>query len=83
MAVAALESVCALCHPLPSSPARVDVVHGHSSHHTKGAEVYRGRLVLYGCGDLISVGGGPLLAVCCWLFWQSCMGRGAAAQPAL
>jgi poly-gamma-glutamate synthesis protein (capsule biosynthesis protein) len=32
----------------------VDVVHGHSSHHCKGAEVYRGRLVLYGCGDLIS-----------------------------
>ena len=37
------------------SPAGVDVVHGHSSHHAKGAEVYRGRLLLYGCGDLISV----------------------------
>ncbi|KAI7840089.1 hypothetical protein COHA_006218 [Chlorella ohadii] len=35
--------------------AGVDVVHGHSSHHAKGAEVYRGRLLLYGCGDLISV----------------------------
>jgi poly-gamma-glutamate synthesis protein (capsule biosynthesis protein) len=32
----------------------VDVVHGHSSHHLKGAELYRGRLVIYGCGDLIS-----------------------------
>lgn len=31
----------------------VDVVHGHSSHHPRPVEVYRGRLVLYGCGDLI------------------------------
>lgn len=34
--------------------AGVDVVHGHSSHHVKGVEVYRGRLILYGCGDLIT-----------------------------
>lgn len=32
----------------------VDVVHGHSSHHVKGLEVYRGRLILYGCGDLLT-----------------------------
>ncbi|OEJ93321.1 CapA family protein [Streptomyces thermolilacinus] len=31
----------------------VDVVHGHSSHHPRPLEVYRGRLVLYGCGDLV------------------------------
>ncbi|MDA3645543.1 CapA family protein [Saccharopolyspora indica] len=31
----------------------VHVVHGHSSHHPRPIEVYRGRLVLYGCGDLI------------------------------
>ncbi|MEU6742090.1 CapA family protein [Streptosporangium sandarakinum] len=31
----------------------VDVVHGHSSHHPRPVEVYRDRLVLYGCGDLI------------------------------
>jgi poly-gamma-glutamate synthesis protein (capsule biosynthesis protein) len=31
----------------------VDVLHGHSSHHTRPLEVYRGRLILYGCGDLI------------------------------
>jgi poly-gamma-glutamate capsule biosynthesis protein CapA/YwtB (metallophosphatase superfamily) len=31
----------------------VDIVHGHSSHHPRPIEVYRGRLVLYGCGDLI------------------------------
>ncbi|MEN6543814.1 CapA family protein [Parvibaculum sp.] len=34
--------------------AGVDVLHGHSSHHTKGIEVYRGKLILYGCGDFIN-----------------------------
>ena len=34
--------------------ARVDLVHGHSSHHVKGIEVYREKLILYGCGDLIN-----------------------------
>jgi poly-gamma-glutamate capsule biosynthesis protein CapA/YwtB (metallophosphatase superfamily) len=34
--------------------AGVAVVHGHSSHHPRAAEVYRGRLILYGCGDLLS-----------------------------
>ncbi|MFG1953904.1 CapA family protein [Micromonospora sp. NPDC048830] len=33
--------------------AGVDLVHGHSSHHPRPVEVYRDRLVLYGCGDLI------------------------------
>ncbi|MEU2553172.1 CapA family protein [Streptomyces sp. NPDC014684] len=33
--------------------AGVDVVHGHSSHHPRALELYRGRLVLYGCGDLV------------------------------
>jgi poly-gamma-glutamate synthesis protein (capsule biosynthesis protein) len=32
----------------------VDVVHGHSSHHPRPLEVYRGRVVLYGCGDLVN-----------------------------
>lgn len=32
----------------------VDLVHGHSSHHPKAVEVYRDRLILYGCGDLIN-----------------------------
>lgn len=31
----------------------VDVVHGHSSHHPRPVEVYRDRLVLYGCGDFV------------------------------
>jgi poly-gamma-glutamate synthesis protein (capsule biosynthesis protein) len=32
----------------------VDIVHGHSSHHPRPIEVYRDRLILYGCGDLIN-----------------------------
>lgn len=32
----------------------VDLIHGHSSHHVKGFEVYRGRLLLYDCGDFIN-----------------------------
>jgi poly-gamma-glutamate synthesis protein (capsule biosynthesis protein) len=32
----------------------IDVVHGHSSHHPRPIEVYRGRPILYGCGDLIN-----------------------------
>ncbi|HEU4515057.1 MAG TPA: CapA family protein [Nocardioidaceae bacterium] len=34
--------------------AGVHVVHGHSSHHPRPAEIYRGSLVLYGCGDLVN-----------------------------
>jgi len=34
--------------------AGVDVAHGHSSHHPKAIEVYRGKLILYGCGDFIN-----------------------------
>jgi poly-gamma-glutamate capsule biosynthesis protein CapA/YwtB (metallophosphatase superfamily) len=33
--------------------AGADLVHGHSSHHPLGIEVYQGRALLYGCGDLI------------------------------
>jgi poly-gamma-glutamate synthesis protein (capsule biosynthesis protein) len=34
--------------------AGVDIVHGHSSHHVKGFEVYRNRPILYGCGDFVT-----------------------------
>ena len=34
--------------------AGVHVIHGHSSHHSLGIEVYRNRPILYGCGDLIN-----------------------------
>jgi poly-gamma-glutamate synthesis protein (capsule biosynthesis protein) len=33
--------------------AGLDIVHGHSSHHPRPIEVYRHRLILYGCGDFI------------------------------
>ncbi len=32
----------------------VDLVHGHSSHHIKAFELYRGRPILYGCGDFLT-----------------------------
>src|SRR5271165_951543 len=32
----------------------IAIVYGHSSHHVKTAEIYSGRLVLYGCGDLMN-----------------------------
>lgn len=32
----------------------VDVVHGHSAHHPLPFELHRGKLILYGCGDLIN-----------------------------
>ena len=31
----------------------IDIVHGHSSHHPRPIEIYRERLILYGCGDCI------------------------------
>jgi poly-gamma-glutamate capsule biosynthesis protein CapA/YwtB (metallophosphatase superfamily) len=31
-----------------------DIVHGHSSHHAKGIEVWRDKLILYGCGDFLN-----------------------------
>jgi len=34
--------------------AGIDLVHGHSSHHPRAIEVYRGHLILYGCGDLLN-----------------------------
>ncbi|KAK4507933.1 hypothetical protein PRZ48_001668 [Zasmidium cellare] len=31
----------------------IDIVHGHSSHHVQGVEVYKGKLIIYGCGDFV------------------------------
>jgi poly-gamma-glutamate synthesis protein (capsule biosynthesis protein) len=31
----------------------IDIVYGHSSHHVRPIEIYRDRLILYGCGDFI------------------------------
>ena len=43
----------ALAHGLIDE-AGVDVVHGHSSHHPKGIEVYGNNPILYGCGDFLT-----------------------------
>jgi poly-gamma-glutamate synthesis protein (capsule biosynthesis protein) len=34
--------------------AGVSIVHGHSSHHAKAIEIYRDRLIIYGCGDFLN-----------------------------
>lgn len=52
-----------IAHQLIEAGA-ADLVHGHSSHHPLPAEVHCGKLILYGCGDLINdyegiTGGGP------------------------
>ena len=32
----------------------VAIVHGHSSHHVKAIELFKSRLILYGCGDFLT-----------------------------
>lgn len=46
------ESFIGFAHALIDGGA--DVVHGHSSHHVRPIEVYRDRLILYGCGDFMN-----------------------------
>ncbi|MBI4754658.1 MAG: CapA family protein [Betaproteobacteria bacterium] len=43
----------AFAHQLVDSAA-IDILHGHSSHHPRGIEVYRNKPILYGCGDLLN-----------------------------
>jgi poly-gamma-glutamate synthesis protein (capsule biosynthesis protein) len=43
----------AFAHRLMDSGG-VDILHGHSSHHPKGIEIYRGKPIFYGCGDLLN-----------------------------
>ena len=31
----------------------IDLIHGHSSHHIQGVETYKGKLIIYGCGDFV------------------------------
>ncbi|GGX95492.1 capsule biosynthesis protein [Litchfieldella qijiaojingensis] len=62
--------------------AGADIIHGHSSHHPKGMELYHGKPILYGCGDLINdyegIGGHegfyPDLALLFFCRWH--LGRG-------
>ena len=37
-----------------SEEGTLDLVHGHSSHHPRPIEIYRDKLVLYGCGDFVT-----------------------------
>jgi poly-gamma-glutamate synthesis protein (capsule biosynthesis protein) len=34
--------------------AGADIIHGHSSHHVRGIDVYQGKPILYGCGDFLN-----------------------------
>lgn len=34
--------------------ASVDIIHGHSSHHLLGIEVYNHKAIIYGCGDFLN-----------------------------
>jgi len=34
--------------------AGINVIHGHSSHHPRGIEVYKDKPIIYGCGDFIN-----------------------------
>jgi poly-gamma-glutamate synthesis protein (capsule biosynthesis protein) len=43
----------AFAHALIDAGA-CDLLHGHSSHHPRGTEIYRQRPILYGCGDFIT-----------------------------
>jgi poly-gamma-glutamate capsule biosynthesis protein CapA/YwtB (metallophosphatase superfamily) len=43
----------AFAHALIDAGA-CNLVHGHSSHHARPIEVYRDRLILYGCGDFLN-----------------------------
>jgi poly-gamma-glutamate capsule biosynthesis protein CapA/YwtB (metallophosphatase superfamily) len=43
----------AFAHALIDAGA-CDLLHGHSSHHPRGIEIYRDRPILYGCGDFIN-----------------------------
>jgi poly-gamma-glutamate synthesis protein (capsule biosynthesis protein) len=43
----------AFAHTLVDKAA-VSVIHGYSSHHPRSIEIYRDRLILYGCGDLLN-----------------------------
>jgi poly-gamma-glutamate capsule biosynthesis protein CapA/YwtB (metallophosphatase superfamily) len=43
----------AFAHRLIDAGA-ADIVYGHSSHHPLAIEVYKGKLILYGCGDFLS-----------------------------
>ena len=34
--------------------AGIDIIHGHSSHHPLGIEIYKNKPIIYGCGDFLN-----------------------------
>ncbi|KAF2281395.1 putative polyglutamate biosynthesis protein [Westerdykella ornata] len=46
------EEIRSLAHYLIDE-CGVDIIHGHSSHHIQGVEVYKQKLIIYGCGDFV------------------------------
>lgn len=34
--------------------ADIDIIHGHSSHHALGIEIYNNKPIIYGCGDFLN-----------------------------
>lgn len=46
------EKIRSLAHFLIDE-CEVDIVHGHSSHHVQGVEMYHGKVIIYGCGDFV------------------------------
>ena len=64
-----------------------DLIHGHSSHHPRPVEVYRGKLVLYGCGDCIDdyegIGGHETYRADLRLLYFASITRGTGTLTAL
>ncbi|MEW6131554.1 MAG: CapA family protein [Pseudomonadota bacterium] len=64
--------------------AGIDVVYGHSSHHPRPIEVHHGKLILYGCGDLINdyegIGGYAMFRGELGLMHFATLGRGGRLQ---
>lgn len=46
------ERIKSLAHFLIDE-CEIDIVHGHSSHHVQGVEMYHGKVIIYGCGDFV------------------------------
>ena len=46
------DEIRALAHFLIDE-CEINIVHGHSSHHIQGVEIYKGKLIIYGCGDFV------------------------------
>ena len=46
------EDIRSLAH-FPIDECGIDIIHGHSPHHVQGVEIYKDKLIIYGCGDFV------------------------------